>query len=276
MRPGIVHRIDADTSGLLVIAKNNSAHIKLQHQFKLHSTTRRYWAIVMNDIGYNLGVIESMIARHPSMPSKRVATMLKHYLPDAEFNLNNTNQNSNDFFDSVQQHKKGKFARTHYKVLERFTVDSLDVIPSSRMVQYHNKWFHFTLIECQLETGRTHQIRVHMSSIGKPLLGDRLYGPKTPKKPTLDSMVVDSILGVQFNPRNNHHHAKKSEADANVLNGGQLLHAAVLGFVHPVTETPLEFTAKLPEHFEQVLKRLRDATRAHEKRQEEESDSMGY
>ena len=173
MRPGIVHRIDMDTTGVLVVCKNDYAHNKLAEQLKEHSITRRYEAIVHNVIKEDSGTVNAKIGRHPNNRLKM------------EANVNN-----------------GKDAITHYKVLERFK--------------------NFTHIECQLETGRTHQIRVHMASIGYPLLGDAVYGPAH----CLYKLV------------------------------GQTLHARVLGFIHPRTNKYMEFEAPLPEYFVHLLKIL--------------------
>ena len=170
MRPGIVHRIDMDTTGAIVICKNDYAHNFLAEQLKEHSITRRYEAIVHNVIKNDSGTVNAKIGRHPNNRLKM------------EANVNN-----------------GKNAITHYKVLERFK--------------------NFTHIECQLETGRTHQIRVHMASIGYPLLGDTVYGPShCPYKLT-----------------------------------GQTLHARTLGFIHPTTKEYMEFEAPLPEYFKHLL-----------------------
>ena len=170
MRPGIVHRIDMDTTGAIVICKNDYAHNFLAEQRKEHSITRRYEAIVHNVIKNASGTVNAKIGRHPNNRLKM------------EANVNN-----------------GKDAITHYKVLERFK--------------------NFTHIECQLETGRTHQIRVHMASIGYPLLGDTVYGPShCPYKLT-----------------------------------GQTLHARTLGFIHPTTKEYMEFEAPLPEYFKHLL-----------------------
>ena len=174
MRPGIVHRIDQDTTGSLLVCKNDYAHNFLAQQLKIHSITRKYRAIVHGNLKVDTGTINSPIGRHP-VDRKKMAV----------------------------NHKNGKEAVTHYRVLERFG--------------------SYTYVECQLETGRTHQIRVHMSSIGHPLLGDALYGPAKCPIPHLQ---------------------------------GQTLHAMVLGFVHPVTKEYMEFTAPLPEYFEMLLKRL--------------------
>ncbi len=173
MRPGIVHRIDSDTTGVLVVCKNDFAHNSIAEQLKVHSITRKYIAIVHNIIKQDLGTVNSKIGRHPNNRLKMEAGV-----------------------------KNGKEAVTHYKVLERFK--------------------NFTYIECTLETGRTHQIRVHMSSIGYPLLGDSVYGPsRCPYKLT-----------------------------------GQTLHAKVLGFVHPRTGKYMEFEAPIPDYFLHLLKCL--------------------
>ena len=173
MRPGIVHRIDMDTTGVLVVAKNDYAHNKLAEQLKVHSISRIYEAIVHNVIYEDEGTVDAKIGRHPNNRLKMEA-------------------NVND----------GKDAITHYKVLERFK--------------------NYTYIECMLETGRTHQIRVHMSSIGYPLLGDTIYGPsKSPFHLT-----------------------------------GQTLHARLLGFVHPRTSQYMEFSALRPEYFTHLLEIL--------------------
>ncbi|MCM1549341.1 MAG: RluA family pseudouridine synthase [Clostridium sp.] len=175
LRPGIVHRIDMDTTGLLVVCKNNLAHQSLAEQLKVHSITRKYQAIVYDNIVEEQGTIQQPIGRHP-VDRKRQAVNVRH----------------------------GREAITHYRVLERF----------------HGK---YTLVECQLETGRTHQIRVHMAYIHHPLLGDTVYGPGK------DSFHLQ----------------------------GQTLHAGVLGFVHPRTKKYMEFQAELPEYFQQLLEQLR-------------------
>jgi 23S rRNA pseudouridine1911/1915/1917 synthase len=173
LRPGIVHRIDKDTTGVLVICKNDMAHNSLAEQLKVHSITRRYRAIVHGVIREETGEINAPIGR-----------------------------NEKDRLKMAVNEKNGKTAITHYQVLERFR--------------------NFTYIECQLETGRTHQIRVHMASIGHPLLGDELYGP----------------------------------AKCPYSLEGQTLHAMVLGFIHPRTGEYMEFTAPLPEYFEKLLAKL--------------------
>lgn len=174
MRPGIVHRIDQNTTGSLVVCKNDFSHNSLAEQLKEHSITRKYRAIVHGILKEDEGTIDQPIGRHP-IDRKKMAI----------------------------NHKNGKHAVTHYRVLERFQ--------------------NFTYIECQLETGRTHQIRVHMSSIHHPILGDDVYGPS--KCP---------------------YHLQ-----------GQTLHAMVIGFIHPRTETYLEITAPLPTYFEELLCKLR-------------------
>lgn len=174
LRPGIVHRIDMDTTGSLIICKNDMAHNHIAEQLKVHSITRKYRAIVHGVIKEEEGRVEAPIGRHP-VERKKMAI----------------------------NEKNGKPAVTNYKVLERFR--------------------DFTYVECQLETGRTHQIRVHMASLHHPLLGDAVYGPaKCPYK-------------LQ----------------------GQTLHAATIGFEHPATGEYLELTAPLPEYFDELLKKLR-------------------
>lgn len=174
LRPGIVHRIDMDTTGVLIVCKNDFAHNAIAEQLKVHSITRKYFAIVYGVIQEDEGTVDAPIGRHPVDRKKM----------------------------SINR-KNGKEAVTHYRVLERFR--------------------QFTYVECQLETGRTHQIRVHMASIGHPLLGDSVYGPsKSPFK-------------LQ----------------------GQTLHAGVLGIVHPRTGNYMEFSAPLPEYFSELLDKLR-------------------
>ncbi|MGN1401739.1 MAG: RluA family pseudouridine synthase [Bacillus sp. (in: firmicutes)] len=173
MRPGIVHRIDKDTSGLLMVAKNDMAHESLVQQLVDKTVTRKYRAVVHGVISHNHGTIDAPIGRDKK---------------DRQ---------------SMAVVPEGKQAVTHFAVLETF----------------HD----YSYVECQLETGRTHQIRVHMKYIGHPLAGDPKYGPK--KTPDL---------------------------------GGQALHAGVLGFVHPRTSEYLEFNAPLPSDFEKFLDNLRN------------------
>ena len=173
LRPGIVHRIDMDTTGILIACKNDLAHNSIAAQLKEHSITRRYEAIVHGVLKDEEGTVDAPIGRNPQDRKKMCIN-----------------------------HQNGKQAVTHYRVLKRF----------------HD----FTHIECRLETGRTHQIRVHMASIGHPLLGDAVYGPsKCPYK-------------LQ----------------------GQTLHAGILGFVHPRSGEYMEFRAPRPEYFERLLKIL--------------------
>ena len=174
LRPGIVHRIDKDTTGVLIVCKNDRAHNALAEQLKEHSITRKYRAIVCGNQKEDEGTVDAPLGRHPQ-DRKKMAIV----------------------------RSGGKRAVTHYRVLERFGND--------------------TYIECQLETGRTHQIRVHMASQGHPLLGDEIYGrAKSPFK--LE---------------------------------GQTLHAMVLGFIHPTTGEYMEFEAPLPEYFEKLLEKVR-------------------
>ena len=174
LRPGIVHRIDKDTTGSIIICKNDEAHRKIAQQLKEHSIKRKYRAIVYGRIMEEEGTVNAPIGRHPTDRKKMAIN-----------------------------EKNGKPAVTHYKVLERFD--------------------KYTYIECQLETGRTHQIRVHMTSIGHPLLGDEVYGnAKCPFK--LE---------------------------------GQTLHAMTIGFIHPTTGEYVEYEAPLPEYFEHLLQILR-------------------
>ncbi len=172
LRPGIVHRIDKDTSGLLMIAKNDQAHLALADELKDKKSLRKYWAIVHGNLPNDRGVIEAPIGRSEKDRKKQAVTA------------------------------KGKPALTRFQVLERFG--------------------DYTLVELQLETGRTHQIRVHMAYIGHPVAGDEVYGPRKTLK-----------------------------------GHGQFLHARTLGFTHPRTGEVLEFTAEAPAIFLETLKKLR-------------------
>jgi 23S rRNA pseudouridine1911/1915/1917 synthase len=173
IRPGIVHRIDKNTSGLLMIAKNNVAHNCLAEQLKDHSSMREYMAIVHGNVKADSGSVDAPIARHPKNRLKNAVV------------------------------QGGKEAVTHFFVEERFG--------------------QFTLLRLQLETGRTHQIRVHMAHIGHPLVGDDVYGPKKSK----------------------------------IKHDGQLLHAKKLGFVHPTSGEYMEFDSVLPEYFEAIIKKIK-------------------
>ena len=173
MRPGIVHRIDKNTSGLLMVAKNDAAHNGLAAQIKEHSFTREYEAVVYGNIKNDSGTIDAPIGRHPVKRKQMAVT-----------------------------DKGSKHAVTHFTVLQRYG--------------------GFTHVRLRLETGRTHQIRVHMAYIGHPVAGDDVYGPKK---------VITSL-------------------------SGQCLHAKKVGFVHPITNKYLEFESELPEYFVKFLKGL--------------------
>lgn len=173
MRPGIVHRIDKDTSGLLMIAKSDRAHKSLSEQLKEHTITRRYIALTEGIIENDSGKIVAPIGRHPK-DRKKMAVV----------------------------EKNSKNAITHFKVINRYN--------------------SYTLIEARLETGRTHQIRVHMQYIAHPVVGDQTYGYRKNK----------------FNLK------------------GQLLHAYKLGFIHPASNEAMEFTVDIPDYFEKILKHL--------------------
>lgn len=172
LRPGIVHRIDKDTSGLLIVAKTDAAHQGLAEQIKAHTFTRVYEAVVYGNFYQDTGTVNAPIGRHPIHRKKMAVTL----------------QNS-------------KNAVTHFEVLQRFGA--------------------YSHIRCKLETGRTHQIRVHMAHIGHPVAGDTVYGP------------------------DKHHE----------LNG-QCLHAKTIGFVHPITGEYLEFTSELPNYFQEMLRKI--------------------
>ena len=173
IRPGIVHRIDKDTSGLLMIAKNDKAHLGLSEMLKTHDIVRKYHAIVYGNFKEDQGTVELPIGRSPQ-DRKKMAIV-----------------------------QGGRYAKTDYKVIERFK--------------------NLTHIELTLHTGRTHQIRVHMKAIGHPLLGDPVYGP------------TKSLFGLNK----------------------QMLHAKVLGFVHPLSGEELYFESELPQYFTEVIDRLR-------------------
>ena len=174
IRPGIVHRLDKDTTGLLVVAKGDKAHVSLSEQLKTRELKRHYFALVHSNIKEDEGTIEKRLNRS-TQDRKKIAVVKEG----------------------------GREAKTNYKVLERFG--------------------KYTYVECVLDTGRTHQIRVHMKSIGHPVVGDKTYGVK----------------GEEFNLP------------------GQLLHAGKIGFIHPVSGEHMEFCAPLPETFERILSVLR-------------------
>ena len=174
MRPGIVHRIDKNTSGLLMVAKNDNAHVGLARQIKEHSFKREYEAVVYGNIKEDSGTINLPIARHP-VKRKQMAVV-----------------------------EGGREAITHFEVIERFQ--------------------GFTHLRLRLLTGRTHQIRVHLSFLGHPVAGDEVYGPKK---------VITSLKG-------------------------QCLHAKKLGFVHPVTHEYMEFDSRLPDYFKDFLAKLKN------------------
>lgn len=170
-RPGIVHRIDKDTSGLLMVAKNDLAHQSLAEQLRNKTNKREYLALVYGQIKEDEGTIDAPLGRNPQDRKKQAVV------------------------------KGGRYAVTHFKVIKRYD--------------------NFTLVKCILETGRTHQIRVHMKYIGHPLVGDPLYGPR-------------KMIG----------------------KNGQFLHAALLGFKHPRTGKEMVFEAPLPENFQKMLDKL--------------------
>lgn len=173
IRPGIVHRIDKDTSGLLIVAKNDMAHLDLAQQIKEHSFHRAYQAVAYGNFKDDEGTVNQPIGRHPKDRKKMAVTL-----------------------------KNSKNAVTNYRVINRYD--------------------KFTHIRCVLETGRTHQIRVHMAYIGHPLAGDPVYGPKK---------VITEL-------------------------NGQCLHAGEIGFVHPRTKEYMEFKSELPDYFINFLKKL--------------------
>jgi 23S rRNA pseudouridine1911/1915/1917 synthase len=175
IRPGIVHRIDMDTTGSLIVCKNDESHVNIAEQIRNHTANRIYVGIVCGNIKEDEGTVEGAIGRHPTQRKKMAIN-----------------------------EKNGKPAITHYKVIERFG--------------------NYTYVRFKLETGRTHQIRVHMASIGHPLLGDVLYSGSDSKFKNLQ---------------------------------GQTLHAQTIGFVHPGTGEYMEFSAPLPEYFEKILRILK-------------------
>ena len=184
-RPGIVHRLDKDTSGLLVVAKKDSVHLALQQQFQQRTIQRRYWALVWGMISPPTGQIERGIMRHPRHTQKMVTTT----------------------------GAKGRYALTHYRLIRHYSENG--TIPCS-------------LIECRLETGRTHQIRVHCLDLGHPLVGDPLYGRK---RSAGKSQIRQNLIAF---PR-------------------QALHARTLGFMHPTQQKEMFFEADVPQDYADLL-----------------------
>jgi len=194
-RPGLVHRIDKDTTGLLVVAKEERAYFGLAQQFFAHSVRRRYWALVWGSPQQEKGTVTAWIGRDPRQRKK---------------------------YRAYPEGSQGKHAVTHWRVLERFPLA--------------------TWVECQLETGRTHQIRVHLAYLGHPLVGDKTYGGDRPRIPVRSALIgqwAHKLLA--YLPR-------------------QALHAYLLGFTHPITGQWLEFEAPLPADFAQALAFLRSLT----------------
>ena len=190
IRPGIVHRIDKDTSGLLVVAKNDAAHIGLSEQLKTHDVSRIYHAIVLGNVKEDSGTVNKPIGRHP-VDRKRMAII-------------------------TDPTRKAREAVTHFEVIERFAT----------------REGRFTYVRCKLETGRTHQIRVHMSSLGHALLGDTVYGGGN----------------------------SKFEANNHALISGQCLHAKCLELTHPRTNEKMIFECDLPREMTEILEKLRKNT----------------
>ena len=191
LRPGIVHRIDKDTSGLVVVAKNNLTHEKLSIQFSKHTIKRVYQALIWGKLRPQTGRIETLITR-----SKKNRQMMEVGLT------------------------KGKKAVTNYKTLEVFENKNTPT---------------FSLIECELETGRTHQIRVHMSYKGNNILGDKKYKKKFKQFKNIDNDLKKKLLNLDR----------------------QFLHASILGFKHPKDDKEIEFKSKLPTNLQNILKKLR-------------------
>tara|TARA_B100001996_G_scaffold305308_1_gene246367 strand:- start:6 stop:860 length:855 start_codon:yes stop_codon:yes gene_type:complete len=195
LRPGIVHRIDKDTSGLVVIAKNNISHEHLSNQFRKHTILRIYQTLIWGKLRPQIGKLETLIGR--SAKNRQLMQVRK---------------------------TKGKKAITNYKTLEVFE---------------NNNSPTFSFVECKLETGRTHQIRVHMSYKGNNILGDKKYKKKFKKLKNIDNELEESILKLNR----------------------QFLHAKTLGFEHPVTKEYLKFSSNLPKNLENILKKLRNTNK---------------
>ena len=194
LRPGIVHRIDKDTSGVIIVAKNDEAHINLSHQFSNHTIKRKYEALVWGTLKPQKGKINTKISR--SVKNRQLMMVRK---------------------------EKGKIAITNYKTLEIFQNSNLPKI---------------SLVECQLETGRTHQIRVHMNFKGNPILGDKSYGKSKKKFKKINPSIEKKINN--FNR--------------------QALHAKSLSFIHPTTKKEIFFEAKRPKDFDELVKNLKKAS----------------
>lgn len=188
LRPGIVHRIDKDTSGLLLVAKHDKAHRFLSNLFKSHSIEREYWAIVWGKLKKKKGTIETLIGRSPK-DRKKFAVV-----------------------------KEGKTAITHYEMIAVYD--------------------YLSLVKLHLETGRTHQIRVHMAHLGHPVFGDKTYGGDNPNLAGNSKKIKQAVNLLEKMPR-------------------QALHAKTLGFVHPTTRKIVKFDSKLPDDFNDVLKNLK-------------------
>ena len=195
LRPGIVHRIDKDTSGLIVVAKNNISHENLSKQFKTHTIKRVYLALIWGKLRPQSGTIKTLITR-----SSKNRQMMEVGIT------------------------KGKKAITNYKTLEVFENDKVPTL---------------SLIECELKTGRTHQIRVHMSHKGNNILGDKKYKKRFKKFKNIDEKLEKSILKLDR----------------------QFLHAKMLGFIHPKSGKELEFSSILPHELENILKTLRNTSK---------------
>ena len=195
LRPGIVHRLDKDTSGILVVAKTDDAHQNLSEQFKEHSVKRQYQTMVWGVPEKEHGVINAALRRHPVR--RKDISIVENENPEES------------------EREKGKYAVTHWRVLQRFEFSAL--------------------LACRLETGRTHQIRVHLTSIGHPVIGDPQYG-KSPLKrlPSVSAELSQTIANFRR----------------------QALHAEILGFKHPSSGELVEYSAAIPDDFQQLLKAI--------------------